>query len=372
MRPTRAVIDLDALRHNLQVARQSAPHSKILAVVKADAYGHGAVVTAEALAPRTDGFGVATLDEALELRTAGLQHPLVLMAGFFEPDELPTLAEQRLEPVIHSPWQVEQLLAANLQAPLRVWLKLDTGMHRLGLTDNEFRAAYERLRQAPQVEDLVLMTHFSDADQTSNPETSAQLERFRQATSGLEGAQSLANSAAILAWPETHGDWARPGMMLYGWSPLDRPTPACDELRPVMRLESSILALHRLEAGETIGYGSRYRCSRPTLIGVVALGYGDGYPRSAPDGTPVLVNGRRCSVAGTVSMDFVTVDLTGAEETQVGDPVELWGPSLSANEVAEHCSTIAYELLTRVSSRVPRHYIERDDKTAEDTSFSID
>lgn len=367
MRPTRAVIDLDALRHNLQVTRRVAPYSKVLAVIKADAYGHGAVVCAEALGPRTDGFGVATLDEALELRTAGVRHPVVLMAGFFEADELPTLSEQRLDPVIHSPWQVEQLLEASIEAPVRVWLKLDTGMHRLGLTADEFRTAYARLRQAPQVEDVVLMTHFADADETSNRETAAQFERFQQTTSGLEGAQSLANSAAILAWPETHGDWTRPGMMLYGWSPLDRPTPACDELQPVMRLESSVIALHRLEAGETVGYGSRYLCSRPTLIGVVALGYGDGYPRTAPDGTPVLVNDRRCTVAGTVSMDFITVDLTGAEETRVGDPVELWGPSLSANEVATHCGTIAYELLTRVSSRVPRHYVERDERDEENS-----
>lgn len=360
MRPPVATIDLEALRHNIRLARDLAPDSRLLAVVKADAYGHGAVPVARALAPYADALAVAGLDEARALRAAGLEHPIVLLAGCFSADELSELGTGGFEPVIHTNEQVEWLLSTEFSRPIRVWLKFDSGMHRLGLDANQFRRAHERLRSAPQVGALVLMSHLACADAADDRNTLEQLERFAEVTADLEGERSIANSAAVLALPDSHADWIRPGIMLYGWSPLDHQTRESDDLLPVMRLTSRIIAIRDLAAGEAVGYGRRFVCRRPTRIGVVAMGYGDGYPRAAPDGTPVLVNGRRCAIAGRVSMDLLTVDITEAESVDIGDEVELWGPGLSANEVASHCGTIAYELVTRVAPRVPRTVVQFD------------
>ena len=358
-RPIRARVDLAAVRRNLDLARELAPASRIVAVVKADGYGHGAVAVARALARRADAFGVASLEEALALRGAGIVEPILLMAGAFGDDELPELARQRIDTVVHCPEQLAALLASELDRPLGVWLKMDSGMHRLGFGPESFAAAHQRLLGAPQVGEIVLMSNFPRADQRDNDLTSRQTERFRRWTRGLEGHTSLANSAAVLAWPECHGDRVRPGIMLYGVSPLDRPNGAAARLEPAMELVTEIVAVNPVAAGEAIGYGGHNVCRRDTRIGVAAVGYADGFPRHAPDGTPVLVNGRRAKLAGRVSMDLITIDLEGVGEVAVGDPVELWGKRVSAREVADACGTIAYELFTGVTARVPREHHQR-------------
>ena len=355
-RPTRARVDLTAIERNYRRCADLAPGSRILAVVKADAYGHGAVPVARALAPRADGFGVASLEEALTLRQAGITNPIVLMAGFFAADELPELVRQRIDTVVHSPEQLEALLAARLEGALRVWLKMDTGMHRLGLAPESLPEAHRRLSAAPQVSEIVLMGHLSHAEGLEDGFTAGQIATFRRCTRELAEPGSLAKSAALLAWPDSHAEWNRLGITLYGISPLDHPNPAGERLEPAMEFLSEVVAVRDLEAGEAIGYGGRFVCERDTRMGVVAAGYADGYPRHARDGTPVLVDGRRARLAGRVSMDLLTVDLEGLDDVRVGDPVELWGKALSINEVAEACDTIAYELLTGVSPRVPREY----------------
>jgi len=252
---------------------------------------------------------------------------------------------------------LDWLLAARPAQGLEVWLKIDTGMHRLGFAPAELQDVYARLRASPNVAEIVLMSHFARADETGQTATQHQLLLFQEVTRGLEGDISLANSAAIMAWPQTHGDWVRPGIMLYGSSPLDRDHPADISLRPVMRLESELIAVHELHAGAAVGYGARYTCDGPTRVGVVATGYADGYPRHAPDGTPVAVNGRLTRLIGRVSMDMLTVELNDQPDAKVGDRVQLWGDLVSANEVARRCDTIAYELFTGINRRVHFEYL---------------
>lgn len=350
-RPTFALIDTQAFVANHRYARTLAPRSKVLAVIKANAYGHGAVPLARALDGEADAFGVACTEEAMELRESGIDRPIVLLEGAFEPGELGTAALHGFMVAVHSREQLEWLLAARLAHPLTAWLKVDTGMHRLGFAPQEMAAAHARLAASPNVDGIVVMSHFARADEPDQPVTAAQTALFRRLADGLDAPLSLANSAAVMAWPDTHVDWIRPGLMLYGASPLDDPATAAP-LLPVMRLESRLIAIHDLAAGESIGYGGRYTCSRPTRVGVAAIGYADGYPRHAPDGTPVAVNGQVTSLIGRVSMDMLTVDLTAQPNAQVGDRVQLWGDQVSANEVARHCGTIAYELFTRVTRRV--------------------
>lgn len=353
MRPARAVIDLSALLHNYSLAK-SLSRGGALAVVKADAYGHGAVRCAQALADVADGFAVACIEEALELRQAGIQLPILLLEGFFHPDELELCAEQDLWLVVHAQWQLEQLERATLSKPLNCWLKLDSGMHRVGFFPHEYAAAWQQLRACENVADIVMMTHLARADEPASNATLLQLQQFNQATAGLDGLRSLSNSAGTLAWPELASDWTRPGIMLYGSSPLIDNEPG-RQLRPVMTLESEVIAVRELPAGEAIGYGARFVTPQPMRIGVVAAGYADGYPRHAVDGAPVLVGGKAAAVAGRVSMDMLTVDLTGLPEAGVGSRVELWGKHLPVEQVAAHADTIAYTLLTGVK-RVPRHY----------------
>lgn len=355
-RPARARIDLAALRHNLDYARELASGSRVLAVVKANGYGHGAVAAARALAAQADALGVACAEEALELRDSGVVAPILLMEGVFSPDEVAVADRHRLAMVVHSCEQLDWILAAHPQRPLDCWLKVDTGMHRVGLEPGELAAAYGALRDAPQVGALVLMTHFARADEPAHPFTSDQMDRFARATAGLLAPRSLANSAALIAWPTTRGDWVRPGIMLYGASPLGDAHQSAGRLRPVMRLESELIAVRNLAPGDAVGYGGRFVCPTPMRVGVVAMGYADGYPRHAPDGTPVAVRGRPTRLVGRVSMDMLTVDLTGMDDARPGDPVELWGARVSANAVAEASGTIAYELFTGISPRVPRIY----------------
>jgi len=348
-RPTTATINTGAFVANYQHARSLAPGARALAVVKANAYGHGAVALARALRSEADAFGVACTEEAMELRESGITEPVVLMEGAFEPAEIANAALHGFMLSVHSHEQLDWVLAARPARPLTVWLKIDTGMHRLGFAPAAAAAAYRQLAASPNVDGIVLMSHLACADEPDNPATDRQLARFAAATTGLDAPVSLANSAALMGRPETRGDWVRPGIMLYGSSPFGHRDP---QLRPVMVLESQLIAIHELATGDAIGYGGRFTCDGPTRVGVVAIGYGDGYPRHAPDGTPVAVNGRRTRLIGRVSMDMLTVDLTDQPEAQLGDRVQLWGDLVSACEVAGPSDTITYQLFTGVTRRV--------------------
>lgn len=332
-----------------------APGRKVIAILKANAYGHGQLVVARAL-DDADAFGVAFLEEALELRNGGIEKPITLLEGFFGAHELPFLVRYGLWTVVHHEAQVEALERARLDTPIKVWLKIDTGMHRLGFDPDQVRAMHQRLSACKSVQQPVnFMTHFASADVPEDPQTQEQLACFRRLTEGLGGEHSLCNSAGTLAWPEAHGDWIRPGVMLYGVSPMEGSVGPDHELQPVMTLESQLIALRRVEAGERIGYGGSYRVPTATHIGVVAIGYGDGYPRHAPTGTPVLINGREVPLVGRVSMDMITVDLGAEPVGQVGDRVVLWGQGLPVERIAAHAGTIGYELLCGVTRRVPSH-----------------
>ena len=355
---TRAEINLTALQHNQQVLQSYAPNSQILAVVKANAYGHGIVKIAESLSG-IHALGVARLDEAVLLRNAGISTPIVLLEGFFHADDIETLVTHNLQAVIHSEQQLQKIIESNLKQPLKVWLKLDTGMHRLGFHGQQFDQAYQLLKNSKNVlQPINLMTHFSCADELDNDATKKQSDFFKSHIKSNSGLNTLASSAAILAWPETHADIIRPGIALYGVSPFVN-KPATDfNLKPVMTLKSELIAVRSHIAGESVGYGAIWTANKDTTLGVVAVGYGDGYPRMAPEGTPVLINGRFVPVVGRVSMDMLTVDLGQASSDKVGDDVTLWGEGLPANDVANHIGTIAYELVTKLTSRVALQYVK--------------
>lgn len=354
MRPAQALIDLNALRHNYQLAK-SLSGRQALAVVKANAYGHGAVPCAQALAPVADGFAVACIEEALVLRDAGIDKPILLLEGWFEADELALIQQHRLWTVIHHHGQLHDLEQADIRLPLNVWLKLDSGMHRVGFMPEEYPAIWRALQAGGKVASLTKMTHFSRADEPETGRTEQQLATFAAATRGLDGPSSLCNSPGVLAWPQAHGDWLRPGIMLYGATPFEFPQAQAEQLRPVMQLESRIIAVREVAAGEPIGYGSRFVAPRDTRVGVVAMGYADGYPRHAKDGTPVLVDGQRTQLIGRVSMDMLTLDLTDLPGSGLGSLVRLWGTGLNASEVASWATTIPYQLFCNLN-RVPRHY----------------
>lgn len=361
-RPLVAEINLAALRHNYQLALDSAPEGRAVAVVKANAYGHGAAAVAKALADLAPAYAVACIEEAQELRAADIQQPVVLLEGFFTADELPEIVQQGYICMLHSEWQLEELSTylACQEVPagqLGVWLKVDTGMHRLGFAPEQAELAYRRLQAIPAVGEIVLASHLACADEPSSSATPLQLQRLQTLQQKLGCTLSVANSPAVLAWPEARQGWLRPGLMLYGASPLPPEDEQADSLQPVMSLKSALIAVRDLPAGEAVGYGARFVTRQPTRIGVVACGYGDGYPRHAKEGTPVLVKGVRCRIVGRVSMDMLTVDLTACPGAQPGDEVELWGNQLSVNEVAEHCDTISYTLLTCLLPRVPRRYV---------------
>lgn len=350
-RPTVARIRLDAFRHNYLKAREK-HGGRALAVVKANAYGHGAVQCAHAIENEADGFAVAAIEEARELRAAGIMAPILLLEGFFEAAELAEIEASHLWTVIHQPWQVEALLAAELLSPITVWLKLDSGMHRVGLDPDAYRAAYEKLKGHRNVAHIVLMSHFARADEADSAHPLQQIETFRKATAGIGAPASLSNSAGILGWPGAHVDWARPGIMLYGVDPFVGPDGGSGaepgELRPVMQLEAAVIGVRELAAGEPVGYGGAFVTERPTRVGVVACGYADGYPRVAPTGTPVAVDGKPARLIGRVSMDMLTIDLTDLPEAGLGSRVELWGDLVPVAEVANRVGTIAYELLCNV------------------------
>jgi alanine racemase len=361
-RPIEALISLANLRHNFAQARHLTPGAQIMAVVKANAYGHGAIRVAGALSSLADAFGVASLEEAVELRDAGIENPIVLLSGVFGRAEMREVARYSLGTVIHCAEQLQILLDTELSQSINVWLKLDTGMHRLGFNADGFCQAAERLRSAKQVGKLTFISHLACADNPAATLNERQLTGFQNSLAALnvraDESVSLANSAALLTRPDMHFDWVRPGVMLYGVNPLnsDEPLPCVVELRPVMTLRSRIVALQTVPAGEGVGYGEAWRAPGPSRIAVVAAGYGDGYPRHAGSGCPVLINGKLTAIAGRVSMDLLTVDISANPDAKVGDVVTLWGEGLPVETIAQHSETIAYELLTGVNQRVKFTY----------------
>jgi alanine racemase len=350
-RPIRATISASALAHNLTAARRHAGSARIWAVIKANAYGHGVERAARALGG-ADGFAVLDFQEAARLRASGVTKPILMLEGFFSEDDLALLHKYALTPVIHNPEQVEILKRGKLGGEIDAYLKVNSGMNRLGFGVDGLRPAYHALRSHPQVKGLTLMTHFADADGASGIQ--AQLDWFNELVKPFEAHQrSLANSATLLRFPHALGDWVRPGIMLYGCSPFADQSAEQLGLKPVMTLSSEIIATQHLQPGERVGYGFGFEALGETTIGIVACGYADGYPRHASTGTPVLVNGKRTRIVGRVSMDMISVDISDIPEAYIGSPVTLWGEGLSADEVAAAAGTLSYELFCRLTARVP-------------------
>ena len=357
-RPAIAHIRLDAFRHNYRVAKKM--HSgKALAVIKANAYGHGAVQCAKAIESEADGFAVACLEEAIQLRQAGIKNPILLLEGFFERAELPEIVANDLWIVVHAQWQVNILLETKLAKPIQVWLKMDSGMHRVGLCPAEYSQAFMRLSEHTNVAKMVFMSHFANADNLNSQHTIQQIEVFKNTIASLNSQAyvtefSLANSAAILGWPQSSANWSRPGIMLYGADPL---MAAESKLCPVMQLTAKIIAIRPINKGDSIGYGSIFTADKETIVGVVTCGYADGYPRSAIS-APAAVDGQMTKLIGRVSMDMLFVDLTDIASAKIGSSVELWGDQVLANDVAKAAGTIAYEVFCNVK-RVQFRYTDK-------------
>lgn len=359
MNPVVAQISKSSLRHNLQRVRQFAPHSKVMAMVKANAYGHEAIGVAKALSG-VDALGVARINEAMSLANAGITTPIVLMEGCFNSQELTQAIAMQFEIVVQNSQQLTELLALEqVTQPVKVWLKLETGMHRVGVPADQAKAMVEQLQACQHVADeLTLVSHFACADEPNHPCNQQQLAVFSHVTQGLSVKRSCANSAATIVIPESHYDWVRPGLMLYGNSPILDKTSADYGLKPAMTLKSQVIAVNDIEAGGIVGYGANWTASQDSRIAVVAMGYGDGYPRHAKNGTPVLINGKRYPMAGRVSMDMITIEVGRDSDVKIGDPVILWGPELPAEEIAEYADTICYEMFCNLANRVKREFVE--------------
>ncbi len=350
-RPIRATISAAAFAHNLAIARRHAGAAKIWAVVKANAYGHGLLRSVQALRD-ADGYAMLDFADAVQLRGAGIDKPILMLEGFFKPEDIALLLKYRLTPVIHNIEQIEMLAKAGVGGPLDVYLKVNSGMNRLGFAVDNVRLAWNALDGNPGIGSVTLMTHFADADGEGG--IAAQMQWFNEMTQPFEAPRSLANSAALLRFAEeTRADWVRPGIMLYGCSPFSFKSAEEIGLRPVMTLTSEIIGVQHLQSGERIGYGMAYEAAQEMTIGVVACGYADGYPRHAPTSTPVLVAGQRTGTVGRVSMDMMCVDISDIPEAYVGTPVTLWGEGLSCDEVAQAAGTVSYELLCALATRVP-------------------
>jgi alanine racemase len=351
-RPLTAVISIAALQHNLARAKQCAPGARVWAVVKANAYGHGLARAMRAFVD-ADGLALIETEAAEQLRDLGWTKPILLLEGFFDASDLPMLAARNIQTAVHCNEQIDMIADSGLTSALDVHLKMNSGMNRLGFRPEAYRQAYERLKSLPAVRSITLMTHFANADDPGNKGCllEHQVRRFEEATSGLSGKHSLSNSAGVLLHPQLAHDWIRPGIMLYGGTPGGG-TAEEFGLKPAMALRSEIIGVQTVGAGDAVGYGSRFIAKSTMRIGVVACGYADGYPRHAPEGTPVLVNGRRTTMAGRVSMDMITVDLTGMPDAKVGSSVTLWGDGLPIDEVAGAAGTIGYELMCALAPRV--------------------
>lgn len=364
-RPAKMLIDLKALTHNIAIAHKQSPNSRVIAVLKANAYGHGAIEVANAIDPSVDMFAVSSIEEALHLRNAGIEKTVLLLEGCFSGSELDVASNNDFAVVFHNLEQVEALEQQALGQPISCWLKIDTGMHRLGLQGDDITAAFERLQaSANSKNDLVLMTHLASSDLIAQPFTTQQMSSFAQAIAQLgeraNGLQtSICNSGAVLGWQDIQCDWIRPGIMIYGVSPFAHEHKIAKDLKPVMCLQSEVIAVRTVPAGDCVGYGNTWQAQRDSKVATVAIGYGDGYPRNAKNGTPVLVNGKRCKLAGRVSMDMLSVDVTEIDSVNIGDKVVLWGCGLDVNEVASYADTIGYELVTRMPLRVPKTYLSK-------------
>ena len=348
-----ALIDRQALLHNLAVVRRLAPQSRVMAVIKANAYGHDMSKVARLLESRVDSLAVARTDEAIALRQQGCSLPIVVLQGFVDREELALYSRLQLTAVVYQLKQVQLLEQASDCDKISIWLKMDTGMSRLGFLPVEWKAAYQTLQNCNSIfQPIGLMTHLASADESDNPQTIQQLQRFQRLTQNLSGMRSIANSAAILSWEDALTDWVRPGLMLYGVSPFQDKTAEALGLKPVMTLKSRLISVKTVAPGETVGYGGSWRCEKATRIGIVSIGYGDGYPRYAANGTPVLVNGQRVELIGRVSMDMLALDLTALPDAETGDPVTLWGKGLPVEEIAQCAGTIPYTLLCGITARV--------------------
>ncbi|QLB13237.1 alanine racemase [Bisgaardia hudsonensis] len=355
--PATVKISSVALKHNIQIIKEKAPNSKVIAVVKANAYGHGVEFVSSAIEHLVDCFGVARLAEALRLRSNGITKPILLLEGFFSEKNLPIIAVNNIQTIIHNQEQLEALKTVNLPNKIKVWLKIDTGMHRLGVDLDQVDDFYQQLKDNPNVDDEIgFVSHFSRADELESDYTHIQLNRFLSAVKN-RGECSISASGGILFWKEAHLDWIRPGIIMYGVSPNNVPSKEYG-LIPVMTLTSSLIAVRHHKKGEPVGYGGAWISDKDTKIGVVAIGYGDGYPRDMPEGTPVYINGRRVSVVGRVSMDMMTVDLGLASQDKVGDEVILWGKELPLEEIAQKSGLLSYELITKLTPRVLTEYID--------------
>ncbi|WP_375754172.1 alanine racemase [Vibrio sp. HN007] len=360
MKAATAFIDQKALQHNLALIKSKAPKSRVLAVIKANAYGHGVTQVARNF-EGADAFGVARVEEAVKLRESGIEKPILLLEGFYSASELPVLSKYNLETVVYNLEQLDAIEQSDLQSPLKVWLKIDTGMHRLGIDPESLPLYLERISNSSKIQKPInYISHFACADELDSPFTSSQIKCFLNTIEGLEGERSIAASAGILKWSESHMEWNRPGIILYGISPFDSVNAKELGFKPVMTLKSKIISVKRVKRGESVGYGAAWTTERDTTVAVIAIGYGDGYPRTAPHGTPVWINGRRVPVAGRVSMDMLTVDLGPEAQDKVGDEAIFWGNELPVEEVAKHVGTIGYELVTRLTSRVELAYVPTD------------
>ncbi|MDV6316469.1 alanine racemase [Idiomarina sp. HP20-50] len=357
-RQTRAEISSSAIQHNAKWVRRAMAGGKLLGVVKADGYGHGVGPAVQALTPYVDGMAAGFMEEALAVRDSGYKGPVVILEGCFSNKELTLCCEQQLSPVVHCEQQLQAIEQAKLRAPLWIWLKVDTGMHRLGWSQEQAQQALSRLQSSDNVAGVTLMSHLANAD-AEHSLNAAQKQLFYQLSGTLSGyqARSFHNSAGLLnpatQWALQDDDWARAGLLLYGVNP-STVTEVQPELQPAMRLVAPVIALHKLKRGESVGYGSGWSAEKPSVIATVAMGYADGYPRQAKNGTPAMIRGHRVGLAGRVSMDMLTIDVTGIDDVQLGDDVELWGPDVDVRQVAACADTISWHLLTGVSGRVPR------------------
>lgn len=371
-RPISITVDLDAIRHNFDYACSLGVHSKessalenasqTMAVIKADAYGHGAVATARALDGKATLLAVSSIEEAVSLRQNHIKTPILLLEGCFCPSELSVIDDLKLQVVLHNVQQIEELINTALPEPADVWLKIDSGMHRLGIPMADASRVYQTLVSSENVRSIVVMTHFAMSDQPSHPLFKRQHDEFKNLVKALSGngemtLNSSANSAAIMASPQTHGTWNRPGIMLYGISPFSQANAFSAPLIPAMQFSAKIIAIRQIAAGESVGYGATWTATRPSIIATVAAGYGDGYPRTAKSGAPVMINGQIAPLVGRVSMDMLCVDITHLNNVTLGCEVELWGKNVSVNEVANWADTLGYELVTRMPTRAKRIYI---------------
>ena len=373
MKPAIATINSAALRHNIQLIKSFAPNQKLLAMIKANAYGQGLLPAAHILADQVDGFGVARLREALEIQETGYTGKILLVEGFFDREELLKTLSRRFDSVIHcyeqlelleqvaKEWEEEQQKGfwkrkTKIYFPINIWLKIDTGMHRLGVHPEQVDEFYQRLKKCPLVESISFVSHFSRADELDCGYTEKQISTFEQATQSYpEHARSISASSGILYWKQAHYEWVRPGIIMHGISPHYEPITHLG-FQPVMTLSSSLIAVRTHKAGEPVGYGGTWVSPKDTKLGVIAMGYGDGYPRNAPEGTPVLINGRKVPIVGRVSMDMLTVDLGADSQDKVGDEAIFWGKDLLIEEIAEHIGVISYELITKLTPRVIFEY----------------